>query len=396
MENETMQEHPEQTGRRPDWKSLWAKYGTIICVALVILLAVSLILDVALLTSRNRQETEIPEGKTVAALEASATLLAQLKQGDIVTVFDMFGKPVEALRYVEVYGTGTDGILLLLDDVQTDVFMGKVDCKAALVAHGGTDLLDLQERINHPVITLKLPETVTVAPEEELQMEYTVSIEPKEATLPKIQWSGSNWSVAWVNSEGVVTGIAPGEMVITATCGTVSAQCSVLVEVPLTGIRISETAIEMAPGAGEQLTAIPEPEDASGFSAAWESSAPEIVKVSEQGYVTAVAEGTAVITARCGTWSAECTVTVKQRASYAKLDVTNLVLKAGETAQLTAEVQPTIADDDVITWACDTPSVATVDENGLVTAIAPGTALITYKCGAATAYCTLLVNPGAQ
>ena len=41
-------------------------------------------------------------------------------------------------------------------------------------------------------------------------------------------------------------------------------------------------------------------------------------------------------------------------------------------------------------------SMATVDENGLVTAIAPGSAIITYRCGLAVAYCVLLVRKAPQ
>lgn len=89
-------------------------------------------------------------------------------------------------------------------------------------------------------------------------------------------------------------------------------------------------------------------------------------------------------------------MTVRYSASFATLSEHNLTLTEGESVTLTADVQPTIAEDDVISWEIDDPAIATVDENGLVTAIAPGSAIITYRCGLAVAYCVLLVRKAPQ
>lgn len=51
--------------------------------------------------------------------------------------------------------------------------------------------------------------------------------------------------------------------------------------------------------------------------------------------------------------------------------------KKGETAQLTAEVTPSYADNKRVTWQSSDEKVATVDENGKVTAVGNGTATIT-------------------
>lgn len=64
-----------------------------------------------------------------------------------------------------------------------------------------------------------------------------------------------------------------------------------------------------------------------------------------------------------------------------ELDQTETKLDAGETAALTAYVIPAWADDTAVYWSSSDESVATVDDTGCVTAVAPGTCVIT-ACGA--------------
>ena len=63
------------------------------------------------------------------------------------------------------------------------------------------------------------------------------------------------------------------------------------------------------------------------------------------------------------------------------LDNDALELTEGNTATLTATVVPEKATDKTVTWRSDNTDVATVDENGLVTAVAEGTANITARAG---------------
>ena len=77
------------------------------------------------------------------------------------------------------------------------------------------------------------------------------------------------------------------------------------------------------------------------------------------------------------------------------LNRSNLSLTAGGTAWLRAAVQPDNAANQSVTWASSDPSVATVDQNGVVTAVAPGAATITATTvdGGFTAICTVTVRP---
>ena len=69
-----------------------------------------------------------------------------------------------------------------------------------------------------------------------------------------------------------------------------------------------------------------------------------------------------------------------------------LSMKAKTRATLTAMIYPMNADDQTVVWASSDPSVATVDENGTVTAIRAGTAQITAQAGGITATCTVAVE----
>jgi len=76
------------------------------------------------------------------------------------------------------------------------------------------------------------------------------------------------------------------------------------------------------------------------------------------------------------------------------LDKTSMNLTAGSTGTLTATINPTDAANKSLTWTSDNEAVATVDENGKVTAVAEGTAHITAKTvdGEKTAVCAVTVT----
>ena len=87
--------------------------------------------------------------------------------------------------------------------------------------------------------------------------------------------------------------------------------------------------------------------------------------------------------------------TLETLVSSITLSQTTATLTEGETLSLTATVMPDDATDKSISWSSSKPSVATVDANGKVTAVAPGTATITATANdgsGVSALCEIIVK----
>ncbi|MCL2301316.1 MAG: Ig-like domain-containing protein [Firmicutes bacterium] len=126
-----------------------------------------------------------------------------------------------------------------------------------------------------------------------------------------------------------------------------------------------------------------------GTNCRWESDNPALCAVDQEGYLktgkNALSKakrqyGTAVISVSFEldgqTYRDECVVEVKVPAENVKLSRRNLKLDAGETGQLTAKVTPNNATYKEADWYSENPEIASVDVNGLVTAVAPGEAVV--------------------
>ena len=226
--------------------------------------------------------------------------------------------------------------------------------------------------------------------------QLTATVAPDNATDKAVNWKSSDTKVATVSASGEVVAVAEGKATITATAGDASASCEVAVAkkvIAVESISLNETALELTEGETATLTATVLPENATDKTVTWTSDTPAVATVAD-GVVTAVAEGTAKITAKAGDASVLCTVTVKKKVIAVEsvtLDKTTLDLTVGGTATLTATVKPDNATDKTVTWSCDNTAVATVAD-GVVTAVAEGTAKVTAHAGEASAVCTVTVK----
>lgn len=200
-------------------------------------------------------------------------------------------------------------------------------------------------------------------------------------------WKTADPSVATV-SNGVVTATGVGETVITVTL-TVEGYdpfdltCKVTVEnteIAVERITLTKKETSLEAGATEVIQAIVSPSNATNKTVIWESSDPNVATVIA-GQITAVANGTAIITARTpdGTVSAQCVVTVEKledEISSLKLNYTSKTIYVGKTYTLKGTVKPDGASYTII-WTSSDEDVAVVNSNGVVTAISKGTATIT-------------------
>lgn len=156
--------------------------------------------------------------------------------------------------------------------------------------------------------TLNKGETVTL----------TATVSPSTATNKNVTWSSNNTSIATVDSEGKVTGIAAGTATITVTTadGGKTATSTITVNpTPVSGVSLDQPAITLKVGASQTLVATVTPEDADNKDVTWSSSNTSVATVDSTGKVTAVAEGNATVTATSkgdSTKSAQCAVSVVQ------------------------------------------------------------------------------------
>ncbi len=164
---------------------------------------------------------------------------------------------------------------------------------------------------------------------------------------------------------------------------------------PVSGIDLEYHEITLEVGDTFKLDYSVSP-DGAVFSSdpVWESS-DNSVAVVEDGTVSATGAGECIVSVSIDGVSDTCTVVVTmQPASVESVLVSpaSASLSFGETLQLTASVLPEDAVWDVIVWSSSDESVASVDENGLVSAVSEGEALITASVGGVTGECIVEVR----
>ena len=221
------------------------------------------------------------------------------------------------------------------------------------------------------------------------------TIEPSNATDKTVAWSTSDASIATVDNNGVVKAIKVGKVTISAKAGDKTATCEVtVIPVPVSGIVLDKTSVELLEGETITLTATVEPSNATDKTVTWSTSDASIATVDNNGVVKAIKVGKVTITAKAGDKTATCEVTVKPvPVSGIVLDKTTIELFEGETTTLKATVSPDNATDKTVTWSTSDASIATVDNNGVMKAIKVGKVTITAKAGDKTATCEVTVKP---
>ena len=221
---------------------------------------------------------------------------------------------------------------------------------------------------------------------------------------PTVTWASSDTTKATVSSAGLVTAIANGTATITATSGSVSKTATATVTQVASSVTLSPTSLSFAAVAdtASLVATVKDANDSTmtGATVTWASSDTTKATVSSAGLVTAIANGTATITATSGAASKTATVTVTQGASSVTLSPTSLSFASfGDTASLVPIVKD--ANDSTmtgatVTWASSDTTIAVVSSAGLVTSKGNGTATITATSGAASKTATATVTQVAS
>lgn len=175
---------------------------------------------------------------------------------------------------------------------------------------GVTASCEVTVNINYPVQGISLnhdAKTFTKAGE---TLQLTATIYPDSATNKTVTWKSSDEKVATVDESGLVTAVGNGTANITATTedGNFKATCQVTVEIPELTLSLDKTELALTQTEEQQkLTAtVSDPEE----KVTWLSSDPFVATVTRDGTVTAIANGTATITASARDKTASCTVKV--------------------------------------------------------------------------------------
>jgi len=183
-------------------------------------------------------------------------------------------------------------------------------------------------------------------------------------------------------------------------CAAVLTSCQKEV-VLVNAINLNQTTATVVEEGTVQLSATVLPDNAENKTLAWSSDNPAVATVNAQGLVTAVKAGTAKITAAATDESgvkSSCTIEVTAKAipvTQIDLQYTSYKLKVGETLSNPATVKPDDATTKTVAYSSDKTDVASVDEEGLITAKAAGTAKIkasaTDGSGVVSAECEITV-----
>ena len=254
----------------------------------------------------------------------------------------------------------------------------------------------------HIAVTGVTIDQTTLTLEKGADAQLTATVEPADADNKNVTWTSSDTAVATVDNTGKVTAVGKGTAVITVTTedGNFTATCAVTVEehIAVTGVTLDQAELTLEKGTDAQLTATVEPADADNKAITWTSSNTSVAAVDSTGKVTAVGKGTATITVTTedGEFAASCRVTVEETIAVTSvlLNKTELILTKDEKYTLIAGVLPANATNQNVTWASDHPEIASVDENGTVTGVTDGTAVITVTTedGNFTVHCNVTVS----
>lgn len=212
----------------------------------------------------------------------------------------------------------------------------------------------------------------------------------KAASKLTVEWTSSDESVATVDATGMVVAVSAGEADITAsvTDSEMSAVCKVTVKVAAKDITVPDNLdVKLNDGNETTVEATVSPADATDVKVSYASTDEAVATVDKDGRVQVLQPGECDITTTLmqdGEKVTEKTTHVKAfyEVESITLDSNEGKLTVGNSHTIKATVAPEeVAAETTIEWSSSNEKVATVDENGKVTAIAAGEATITATVG---------------
>lgn len=284
---------------------------------------------------------------------------------------------------VALKGVSLPNITLAVEgkDVQTD-YRGRFD--AGIVNIGEKDTVN---------ITWKLP--FGMPAENKIAVERETPVSLHMLTPPdKLEYiTGEKLSLKGMRIEAVyadgyqkeTTAYKVEDIALTAGKHTIAvtyhgAKTSFVVtvkDIPVSSLKLDQNNVVLRPKESVQLQENIQPANATDKSVSWKSDNPAVASVDEKGRVTALKNGTAVISAVMKNGlRAECKITVKIAVDYVQLDSTYKDVYVTQTGQLNATVYPEDATNKKVKWRSTNTSVVSVDQTGHYKALKSGFAYI--------------------
>ena len=284
------------------------------------------------------------------------------------------------------------------DGMMTGLKIGTAKVKAETTDGSNLSGVFEVQVIGLPVSTLSMPAESSIVKTESMKLEY--SILPLASDNQKLKWSSNATYIASVDeSTGVITAHKVGDAIITATA-TDGSGISASTTIHVTPLKVSQ--IEMPKemyllrSLSKQIEVNIAPELADNKILKWTSDNEEVATVTQEGVVKGVNVGTANITATTtdGTeLSATCKVTVKPVVIDLSTKTINLRKGESYTEQIVT-VLPENYEHKEVVWTSADDSIASINSDGVITAVKPGITTIKYKLGFdsnITAECKVIV-----
>lgn len=225
---------------------------------------------------------------------------------------------------------------------------------------------------------LQLNKTIfDLEPEQQARLQATIL--PSRATDKRIQFLSSRPDIATVSPDGQIKAIKASQDTVNISVASLdeypnhAATCFVVVKKAVKNLCIIHEGkrvdtLSIKEGGNTDLVAALEPEDATTGGIVWKSSDETVVKIGQDGHLTAIGKGSANITATFGGFSAACRVTVFVPISEVTLSSQSIELFESQYEDLSYVVSPDGAAVKKVEWKSDNDDIAIV-KSGRVTAM---------------------------
>lgn len=213
-------------------------------------------------------------------------------------------------------------------------------------------------------ITVTKTKVVISTTKTAIERGQTLKLSATTSNNSVVTWKSSKKSIATVDEYGTVTGLKPGETTITATANSSSATCILIIKSPT--IQLSKTTFTLYRGQTAKISA----KVSSNVNPTWKTNKKSVAVIDETGTITALKNGTAIITATVDGVSRTCEVIVKKPDII--LSSTELDLVSGSSTTITASV----SSGNIPVWTSSNSNVASVNSKGEITALEKGSAYI--------------------